>query len=56
MYEKKNEEHEIIEKELRKLQEKYRESLQTEYSLNTAKDHLEASLRLAQEEVQRFNE
>ena len=56
MYEKKNEEHEIIEKELRKLQDKYREALQNEYSLNTAKDHLEASLRLVQEEAQQFNE
>ena len=56
MYEKKHEEHEIVEKELRKLQDKYREAMQNEYSLSVAKDHLEQSLKVAQEEVGRFNE
>ena len=56
LYEKKKEEHELVERELRKLQERYREALQTEYQLNTAKEHLEASLRVAQEELQKYND
>jgi predicted nuclease with TOPRIM domain len=36
-----------IERELRKLQEKHRETMAMLYQLQTAKDHLEASIRVA---------
>jgi len=36
------------ERELRKLQEKFREALSVEYSLSVDKEHLEESLKIAQ--------
>ena len=46
-YTRRNEEYEIAEREIRKLQEKHREVRIHEYAFNTAKDHLEASLKVA---------
>lgn len=45
----------VIERELKKLQDKYREAMAQIYTLQTDKNHLEASLKLAQEEVTKFN-
>ncbi len=44
-----------MEKEYRKLQDKHREAINNEYNLSTVKDHLEASLKISQEDVQRIN-
>ena len=51
-----NDEFDMMEREHHKLQEKHREVLQSEYNLATAKEHLEASLRVAQDEVNKFND
>ncbi len=40
-----------MEREYKKLQDKHRETLNNEYALQTAKEHLEASMRLMQEDV-----
>jgi hypothetical protein len=45
-----------MEREYKKLQDKHRETLNNEYALQTAKEHLEASIRMMQEDVQRFNQ
>ncbi len=44
--EQKHDEFELMDREYKKLQEKHRETLNNEYSLQTAKEHLEASMRL----------
>ena len=49
--EQKSDEYELMEREYKKLQEKHRETLNNEYALQTAKEHLEASMRLMQEDV-----
>ena len=49
--EQKSDEYEHMEREYKKLQEKHRETLNNEYALQTAKEHLEASMRLMQEDV-----
>ena len=43
----KNTDNDAIEKELKKLQEKYREAMTIVHSLQTSRDHLEASMRIA---------
>eukprot|EP00347_Sterkiella_histriomuscorum_P015883 403355323 len=55
-FEQKRIEQEQYESELKKLQEKYREAMSQLYSLKNDKDHLERSLQVAQQEVNRFNE
>ena len=49
--EQKSDEYELMEREYKKLQEKHRETLNSEYALQTAKEHLEASMRMMQEDV-----
>ena len=49
--EHKSDEYELMEREYKKLQEKHRETLNNEYALQTAKEHLEASMRMMQEDV-----
>ena len=49
--EQKSDEYELMEREYKKLQEKHRETLNNEYALQTAKEHLEASMRMMQEDV-----
>jgi hypothetical protein len=49
--EQKSDEYELMEREYKKLQEKHRETLNNEYALQTAKEHLEASIRMMQEDV-----
>ena len=49
--EQKQDEFELMEREYKKLQEKHRETLNSEYNLQTAKEHLEASMRVMQEDV-----
>ena len=44
-----------MEREYKKLQEKHRETLNSEYNLQTAKEHLEASMRVMQEDIQRLS-
>ncbi len=51
----KSDEYDLMEREYKKLQDKHRETLNNEYSLQTAKEHLEASIRMMQDDVQRFN-
>ena len=46
-YQTKVDEFDLIEREFHKLQEKHRDTLNSEYNLQTAKEHLEASLRIA---------
>lgn len=41
---------EAVERELKKTQEKYREAMTLVHGLQTSRDHLEASVRIAQEE------
>lgn len=53
--ESKSDEFDLIEREYKKLQEKHRDTLNNEYNLQTAKEHLEASMRLMQEQQQRIN-
>ena len=43
-----------VERELRKLQEKHRETVALVHGLQTSRDHLEASVRIAQDEAQRI--
>lgn len=43
----KTDELDMIEKEYKKLQEKHRELLNSEFNLQTAKDHLETSVRVS---------
>ncbi len=45
--ETKTDEFDMIEREYKKLQEKHREVMNSEYNLQTAKDHLEMSVRVA---------
>ncbi len=45
--EAKTDEFDMIEREYKKLQEKHREVMNSEYNLQTAKDHLEMSVRVA---------
>ncbi len=49
----KSTESEVIERELRKLQERHREAMAQVHQMNTAREHLEASVRIAQAEIQR---
>jgi hypothetical protein len=42
--EAKTDEFEMLEKEYKKLQDKHRETMNNEYALQTAKEHLEASM------------
>ena len=49
-------EFDLIEREFHKMQEKHRDVLNSEYNLQTAKEHMEASLRIAQEEVKKLNQ
>ena len=44
-----------IDRELKKLQEKHRETIAQVHSLQTAREHLEVSVRLAQDELLRLN-
>jgi hypothetical protein len=46
--EAKCDEFEMLEKEYKKLQDKHRETMNNEYALQTAKEHLEASMLLMQ--------
>ena len=46
----------MIEREFKKLQEKHRDVLNSEYNLQTARDHLEISVKIAHEELQKINE
>jgi len=52
--EAKQDEFELLEREYKKLQDKHRDTLNTEYALQTAKEHLEASMRVMQEDMQRL--
>jgi antirestriction protein len=45
----------MIEREYKKLQEKHRETLTNEYKLQTDKEHLEASVRVIQDDYQKVN-
>lgn len=54
-FDQKSDEYDLMEREYKKLQDKHRETLNNEYALQTAKEHLEASIRMMQEDVQRFN-
>lgn len=56
MYQSRNEECEVVERELRKLQDKHRDTIHNEYNLTTTRDHLEASLKIAQEEANSFGQ
>lgn len=55
-FESKVDEYELVEREYHKLQEKHRDLMNNEYNIQTTKEHLEASLRVAQEEMSKFNE
>ena len=46
---------EVNEREYHKLQEKHRDVLNSEYNLQMVKEHLEASLRVAQENIDKIN-
>ena len=50
--EAKVDEFEMLEKEYKKLQDKHRETMNSEYALQTAKEHLEASMLMMQQDVQ----
>ena len=52
--EAKIDEFEMLEKEYKKLQDKHRETMNSEYGLQTAKEHLEASMLMMQQDVQRI--
>ena len=52
--EAKVDEFEMLEKEYKKLQDKHRETMNSEYALQTAKEHLEASMLMMQKDVQRI--
>jgi len=52
--EAKVDEFEMLEKEYKKLQDKHRETMNSEYALQTAKEHLEASMLMIQQDVQRI--
>jgi chromosome segregation ATPase len=52
--EAKTDEFEMLEKEYKKLQDKHRETMNNEYALQTAKEHLEASMLMMQQDVQRL--
>lgn len=52
--EAKVDEFEMLEKEYKKLQDKHRETMNSEYALQTAKEHLEASMLMMQQDVQRI--
>ena len=52
--EAKVDEFEMLEKEYKKLQDKHRETMNSEYGLQTAKEHLEASMLMMQQDVQRI--
>ena len=43
----KTNESDVIERELRKLQERHREAMAQVHQMNTAREHLEASVRIA---------
>lgn len=43
----------MLEKEYKKLQDKHRETMNNEYALQTAKEHLEASMLMMQQDIQR---
>ena len=45
----------MIEREYKKLQEKHRDVLNSEYNLQTARDHLEISVKIAHEELHKIN-
>jgi uncharacterized coiled-coil DUF342 family protein len=44
-----------MEREYKKLQDKHRDTLNNEYNLQTTKEHLEASMRVMQEDIQRMH-
>ena len=46
-FESKVDEYDLLEREYHKLQEKHRDIINNEFNLQTAKDHLEASLKVA---------
>jgi len=52
LYEGKTEEYDQVDRELRKLQEKFRTAMENEGRLAQVKDHLEASIRQYQEKYQ----
>ena len=52
--EAKVDEFEMLEKEYKKLQDKHRETMNSEYALQTAKEHLEASMLMMQQDIQRI--
>lgn len=54
--ESKQDEFELLEREYKKIQDKHRDTLNNEYNLQTAKDHLEASMRVMQEDIQRISQ
>ena len=45
----------MLERELKKLQEKHRETIALVHNLQTARDHLEATLRVTHEEMNRLS-
>ncbi|CDW73834.1 UNKNOWN [Stylonychia lemnae] len=55
-FDQKNDEFDMIEREYKKLQERHRETMNNEFNLQTAKDHLEMSVRVSQEELQKVNQ
>lgn len=50
----KQDEFELLEREYKKLQDKHRDTLNSEYALQTAKEQLEQSMRVMQEDIQRL--
>ena len=46
----------MIEREYKKLQEKHRDVLNNEYNLQNVRDHLEVSVKISQEELQKVNQ
>eukprot|EP00347_Sterkiella_histriomuscorum_P013840 403363164 len=54
-YQGKTDELDMVDREYKKIQEKHREVMNSEYNLQTAKDHLETSVRVSQEELQRVH-
>jgi chromosome segregation ATPase len=50
----KKDDSEALERELRKLQERHRETIAQVHALSTVKDHLEASVRQAQDQLQQL--
>ena len=51
--EAKGDEFELVDREYKKLQERHREASNAQYNLQTAKEHLEQSVRVLQEDLQK---